>query len=150
MWNPQKAGYLLRNILGSKVVKPNLKEDFHINYSVTSKWFTLIFCYFFMKGSSETFLRSGVNEKFAQFYVTVEKANGSSLLTPPSSRRHGDKIASGSKSGSVDTTLRIEEVVDLSSEVDFEVDGDDFQELLGSNNQELTTEELKEMHKKKQ
>ncbi|GFT77110.1 uncharacterized protein TNCV_1099801 [Trichonephila clavipes] len=36
MWNPQKAGYLLRNILGSKVVKTNLKEDFHINYSVTS------------------------------------------------------------------------------------------------------------------
>ncbi|GFT38634.1 transposable element Tcb1 transposase [Trichonephila clavipes] len=35
MWNPQKAGYLLRNILGSKVVKTNLKEDFHINYSVT-------------------------------------------------------------------------------------------------------------------
>ncbi|GFV30783.1 hypothetical protein TNCV_3666741 [Trichonephila clavipes] len=30
MWNPQKAGYLLRNILGSKVVKTNLKEDFHI------------------------------------------------------------------------------------------------------------------------
>ncbi|GFY20273.1 retrovirus-related Pol polyprotein from transposon 17.6 [Trichonephila clavipes] len=25
MWNPQKAGYLLRNILGSKVVKTNLK-----------------------------------------------------------------------------------------------------------------------------
>ncbi|GFY05060.1 HTH_Tnp_Tc3_2 domain-containing protein [Trichonephila clavipes] len=37
MWNPQKAGYLLRNILGSKVVKTNLKEDFHINYSVTSQ-----------------------------------------------------------------------------------------------------------------
>ncbi|GFV39648.1 transposable element tc3 transposase [Trichonephila clavipes] len=35
MWNPQKAGYLLGNILGSKVVKTNLKEDFHINYSVT-------------------------------------------------------------------------------------------------------------------
>ncbi|GFV20243.1 hypothetical protein TNCV_5032361 [Trichonephila clavipes] len=35
MWNPQKAGYLLRNILGSKVVKTNLKEDFYINYSVT-------------------------------------------------------------------------------------------------------------------
>ncbi|GFY01019.1 hypothetical protein TNCV_1364241 [Trichonephila clavipes] len=53
MWNPQKAGYLLRNILGSKVVKTNLKEDFHINYSVTSKWFTLIFCYFFIKDSSD-------------------------------------------------------------------------------------------------
>ncbi|GFW53522.1 hypothetical protein TNCV_4814281 [Trichonephila clavipes] len=26
MWNPQKAGYLLRNILGSKVVKTNLKR----------------------------------------------------------------------------------------------------------------------------
>ncbi|GFV11211.1 hypothetical protein TNCV_2719541 [Trichonephila clavipes] len=38
MWNPQKAGYLLRNILGSKVVKTNLKEDFHINYSVTSAY----------------------------------------------------------------------------------------------------------------
>ncbi|GFY29470.1 hypothetical protein TNCV_2626411 [Trichonephila clavipes] len=25
MWNPQKAGYLLRNILSSKVVKTNLK-----------------------------------------------------------------------------------------------------------------------------
>ncbi|GFV12121.1 hypothetical protein TNCV_3820401 [Trichonephila clavipes] len=25
MWNPQKAGYLLRNILRSKVVKTNLK-----------------------------------------------------------------------------------------------------------------------------
>ncbi|GFU85540.1 uncharacterized protein TNCV_2860551 [Trichonephila clavipes] len=25
MWNPQKAGYLLRNILGSKVVKTDLK-----------------------------------------------------------------------------------------------------------------------------
>ncbi|GFV37565.1 uncharacterized protein TNCV_4981871 [Trichonephila clavipes] len=25
MWNPQKAGYLLRNILGRKVVKTNLK-----------------------------------------------------------------------------------------------------------------------------
>ncbi|GFV18135.1 hypothetical protein TNCV_169382 [Trichonephila clavipes] len=36
MWNPQKAGYLLRNILGSKVVKTNLKEDFHVNYSVTN------------------------------------------------------------------------------------------------------------------
>ncbi|GFU43610.1 hypothetical protein TNCV_3728511 [Trichonephila clavipes] len=36
MWNPQKAGYLLRNILGSKVVKTNLKGDFHINYSVTN------------------------------------------------------------------------------------------------------------------
>ncbi|GFW55979.1 hypothetical protein TNCV_373851 [Trichonephila clavipes] len=36
MWNPQKAGYLLRNILGSKVVKTNLKEDFHINCSVTN------------------------------------------------------------------------------------------------------------------
>ncbi|GFX09477.1 uncharacterized protein TNCV_4698631 [Trichonephila clavipes] len=35
MWNPQKAGYLLRNILGSKVVKTNLK-GLHINYSVTN------------------------------------------------------------------------------------------------------------------
>ncbi|GFU66033.1 uncharacterized protein TNCV_3270691 [Trichonephila clavipes] len=65
MWNPQKAGYLLRNILGSKVVKTNLKEDFHINYSVTSKWFTLIFCYFFIKGSSP--------EKFRQLFVKHQK-----------------------------------------------------------------------------
>ncbi|GFV19324.1 hypothetical protein TNCV_2635751 [Trichonephila clavipes] len=45
-------------------------------------------------GKSETFLRFGVNEKFC---VTVEKTNGSSLLPHPTSRPHGDMIASAWK-----------------------------------------------------
>ncbi|GFW74783.1 hypothetical protein TNCV_963581 [Trichonephila clavipes] len=32
-----------------------------------------------------------VNEKFAQFCITVEKANGSSLLPHPPSNHHGDR-----------------------------------------------------------
>ncbi|GFW79706.1 uncharacterized protein TNCV_4361321 [Trichonephila clavipes] len=46
MWNPQKAGYLLRNILGSKVVKTNLKGlpyqlfcyQFKLNILIKSYW----------------------------------------------------------------------------------------------------------------
>ncbi|GFU83485.1 hypothetical protein TNCV_2142431 [Trichonephila clavipes] len=44
----------------------------------------------------------------------------------------------------------IEEVVDLSRQINLEVDSDDVQELLNSHNQELTMDELIEMHEKKQ
>ncbi|GFV29352.1 dachshund homolog 1 [Trichonephila clavipes] len=40
----------------------------------------------------------------------------------------------------------IEEVVNLARKINLEVDSDDVQELLGSNNQELTIDELIEMH----
>ncbi|GFV48149.1 hypothetical protein TNCV_3554281 [Trichonephila clavipes] len=46
-----------------------------------------------------TNLQPTVNQKFAQFCVTVEKANGSSLLPHLSSRRHGDRTANGWKKG---------------------------------------------------
>ncbi|GFV79002.1 hypothetical protein TNCV_4347611 [Trichonephila clavipes] len=52
---------------------------------------------------SETFLRSGVNEKFTQFCVTVEKVNGSCLLPYSPSRRYGDRIASWEEKGEAGT-----------------------------------------------
>ncbi|GFX63588.1 hypothetical protein TNCV_2005171 [Trichonephila clavipes] len=45
MWNPQKAGYLLRNILGSKVVKTNLKG---LPYQ--------LFCYQLLEAKRERFV----------------------------------------------------------------------------------------------
>ncbi|GFW36389.1 histone-lysine N-methyltransferase SETMAR [Trichonephila clavipes] len=43
------------------------------------------------------FLRSGVNEKFAQFCVTIEKANRSSFLLHSPSRRHGEWVEKGER-----------------------------------------------------
>ncbi|GFV58383.1 hypothetical protein TNCV_2556271 [Trichonephila clavipes] len=44
----------------------------------------------------------------------------------------------------------IEEVVNLARQTNLEMDNDDIQELLASHNQELTIEELKEMHEQEQ